>query len=83
MDTILAVFLAAAIGAGGTQQPAAEPPGKCEYYVSDAAQQVLLVCEGRPDGEARHPSLQQNPPPEQGFGASRQPYSSDGDAAGR
>ncbi len=53
MDTVLAIFLAAALSAGDAQQPAAEPTENCEYYVSGAAQQGLLVCERRADGDAR------------------------------
>lgn len=84
MDTILAVFLAAALSAGDARQPAAEPTETCEYYVSTAAQQTLLTCEGWPeDGDVRHPSSQQNPPIEYGSGASPERYSFDGNAAGR
>jgi len=83
MDTVLAIFLAAALSAGDAQQPAAEPTEKCEYYVSGAAQQGLLVCELWADGNARHPSSPQNPPIEYGSGAIPQAYSSPEDAAGR
>jgi hypothetical protein len=74
MDTILAVFLAATISAGDAHQ-AATPTDRCEYYVSEAAQQVMYLCEGWPEGEARQPAPQDNPPikhepGEQGSGAS-------------
>ena len=77
MDTILAVFLAAAMGAGDARQ-AADPIDRCEYYVSEATQQVQQViyrCGGWPDGTAPQPAPQENPPikhesGEQGSGAS-------------
>jgi hypothetical protein len=74
MDTILAVFLAATMGAGDPHR-AANPIDRCEYYVSEAAQQVIYLCEGWPEGDARQPSPQENPPikheaGKQGSGAS-------------
>jgi len=69
VDTILAVFLAAALSAGDAHQSATEPTEKCEYYVSNAAQQMLWLCEDRSEGDARQPALQQNPPTEHGSGA--------------
>ena len=82
MDTVLAIFLAAARSAGDAQRPTAEPTEKCEYYVSGAAQQGLLVCERWADGDARDPSSPQNPPVEYGSGATPRTYSSQ-NAAGR
>ena len=82
MDTVLAIFLAAALSAGDAQQPAAEPTGNCEHYVGGSAQQGLLVCERWADGDARDPSSPQNPPIEYGSGATPRTYSSQ-DAAGR
>jgi len=60
VDTILAVFLAAAISAGDAHQ-AANPSDRCQYYVSEAAQQVTYLCEGRPEADARQPAPQENP----------------------
>jgi hypothetical protein len=62
VDAILAAFLAAVLGMSDARPPAiTEPTETCEYYVSQAARQVLIVCEDRPDGVARHPALRQNP----------------------
>ena len=82
MDTILAIFLAAALSAGDAQQSAAGPTENCEYYVNGAAQQGLLICEGWADDGVRHSSPQQNPPIEYGSGAIPRTYSSQ-NAAGR
>jgi hypothetical protein len=83
VDAILAAFLAAALGVGEVLPPAAEPTEHCEYYVSQAAQQVLIVCEDRAEGEARPLSSRQDPPAEPGSGASPKTLSSPEDAAGR
>ena len=83
MDTILAIFLAAALSAGDAQDSAAGPTENCEYYANAAAQQGLLICESLADGGARHSPPQQNPPIEYGSGAIPGTYSSSEDAAGR
>ena len=83
MDTILAAFLAAALGAGDAREPAANSAEKCEYVVSNADRQVLIVCEDRADDDARHPSSPQDPLIEYGSGASFQTDVPHEDAAGQ